>query len=185
MSDSRTKLPRFATQIGLTTLDIEAMSGEVSAEHRGIHFCNRDLSGQVVGVEHMFDVCLYRFTGIQALFAAPRIAAAERIVVTCGPIEALCAAAASPPRSPTIYAAVPGRLVPRAADALVGLVLQTGATRLTLSFPEDHAGRALFDAAWSLVHHHLPGMVEVDEFPPPSGRWLSALNRIRTTPRAA
>lgn len=185
MSGSRIKLPRFAIQIGLTVRDIEAMAGEVSADHRAVHFYNRDRSGKVVGVEHMMDVRCYRFTGIQSLFAAPRVLEAERIVVTAGPIEALCAAAASRPSSSTIYAAVPGRFVARAADALVGLVLQTRATRLTLSFPEDQAGRVLFDAAWSLVHHQLPGMVDVDEFPSPSGTWASALKRIRATPRAA
>jgi len=177
-------VPRFAADIGITAADVSAMSGEMFADSRALHSTYRDRDGRAVGVERMSGPGSFTFTGVQALYSAPRGQRRPRILLTAGPMEALCASAAEGARDDTIYAAVPGRALPRTADALRGLILQTGATLVSMSFPAGDAGLALSDAVWDVLHPLYKDTLSIDDFPPAGGRWSIALRLIRATGRA-
>lgn len=174
-------LPPFALAAGITQSDIAAMHGEVQATPFAIRSVQRDADGEVTGMETMLGVKRFAFTpgGTLGLFAAPRTGNRNRLLLAQGPFQAICAAAVENHRPDTVYAAPPGRWIPRATQALVALIRQMRITHVVLGMPLNGSGNQLAASALDLVMMTFAGSVTVEAGPPRSGSWSQELCDLR------
>lgn len=172
-------VPRFAAAYGIVPSDIDAMCGEVSADWREIRSVQRDASRRSTGEEIMRGPRNFLFTpgGSLSLFAAPRRGFRSRMLIARGPFEALCAAAYDGHREDTIYAAPPGRLTPRAREALLTVIPELGVVDVVVAVSprDDNLASSILEA----VNDRWWEAVTIQQILPPEGDWAKSLRALR------
>jgi hypothetical protein len=170
----------WLADLGFRRGDLARFGGDVRLEHGALLARHRGADGRPLGWERVWPGpgggLHYRHSrgGTKGLFRS-RVPGARRLVLTCGALPAVAAAACDADRAGSCHAGVGGAWTPAAAAATAALVVG-GVSRVVLAFAATAAGeataaRALADLAG------LPARVEV--LAPPRGTWLATLRQRR------
>ena len=175
-----TNAPAGLSGFGLRRGDLARFADEVRCCRGTLLARHRDAADNPLGWESVWagpdGEFHYRYSrgGSKGLFRSPP-AGARRLVLACGALSAIAAAACDAERDGSCHAGVGGAWTPAAAASAAALI-RSGAVRVVLAFGATPAGRAMVARALA----ELAGLsAEVEVLEPPRGTWLATLRARR------
>jgi hypothetical protein len=179
--------PVWLADLGVTQNDLLAFGPDLRLEGDILLACHRDGGAVPLGWErvsagaHGHLRCDYpKGLAKGCLASTPLSGVAGRVLVTCGAVPALCAAAVDRLRSDTVYVGLCGGWTDTAAQALARLV-SGGADEVVIAFADTACGRRSRAAAEQYLRTaHMPARRLVAR-QPALGSWPVTLRRLRGT----
>jgi hypothetical protein len=186
-------IPRWLAALGVTIDDLAAFGPDLRPDGRALLARHCDAEGRALGTERVSagpDGRLrygYHPAGLpkgcmrsaRASAAAPAAPPLARVVLACGPLPALCAAALDGHRPGTVYLGAGGCWTAAVAET-VGVVIEAGAGEVVLAFADTPTGERSAEAAiMHLRRAHLP-LRRLVRRRPAAGTWPETLRWIRS-----
>ncbi len=185
-------IPRWLAALGVTIDDLAAFGPDLRPDGRALLARHCDAEGRALGTERVSagpDGRLrygYHPAGLpkgcmrsaRASAAAPAAPPLARVVLACGPLPALCAAALDGHRPGTVYLGAGGCWTAALAET-VGRFVEDGAGEVVLGFAATPVGeRSAAAAVAHLRRARPPRLRRLLRRRPAAGTWPETLRRV-------
>jgi hypothetical protein len=180
--------PHWLAALGVTAADLAAFGPDLRFDGRTLLAQHRDARGTPLGLERIsvgpdgrlrYGYPARRPKGCVRSGGAAPAATPARLVLACGALPALCAAAFDGNRLDTIYLGAGGCWT-AAVGETVGVVIEAGAGEVVLALADTPTGERSAEAAiMHLRRAHLP-LRRLVRRRPAAGTWPETLRWIRS-----